>query len=162
MDKPKGDPNGGSNHDHVLEAFKDAGYIVVSKLVDPGDARLPVTRGRVHYVGAYRDALTGSFDPKQLKKVWDQVTNAAREDCLQLPLDDFLWGSHADPVLAGVPSATAMLAPVLPVVESEKPTEKKRRVEPAWPKLHEKVLASNGVPGLHLGVCHPNLSVMVL
>ena len=146
MDKPKGDFNGGSNHDHVLEAFQDAGYIVVHKLVDPGDARLPVTRGRVHYIGVHRDALNGTFYPWLLKDVWREVSDAARTHCLQHPLDDFLWGSHEDPALADHPSAKAMLGPDL-----EKPIEKKRKIDPAWPKLHQKILESNGVPGLHMG-----------
>ena len=148
MDKPKGDTASGSSHDHILEAFKEAGYLVVPKVVNPTDANFPVTRERVHYIGVHKKACTGSFDPSTLAHIWDKVSKDAKGLLPNLPLDSWLWGSFDDPELAKLVKKPS--GPALPIQGDEPVADKKRRVDPSWPQLHEKILKRNGVFRLYM------------
>lgn len=145
MDKSRKNAQGTSNHDHIMAAFEEASYIVVCRKVDPGDAKLPVSRSRVHYMGVHRLALKGNssadpFSPAQWLRVWESVSQDVRIQLPETPLDLFLWGSFQDKQIHQVPSMKQTL-------ESEGvPEKKKRRTsgEPAWPELHKKVMLDNG------------------
>ena len=154
MDKPRGNPNGSSNHDHVLAAFDEAGYTVAYRMVDAFEA-VPATRSRVHYVGVHREALMKPFSTSKLTNLWTSVTQDARFIWPDEPLDSFLWGSFSDPKLQDMPSVKQNSdkqpdVVQLPPFADEIPEPKKHRVanEPAWPDLHKKVMADNGASSL--------------
>lgn len=157
-DKSKNDPEARSNHEHVVAAFEEAGYYVVSMVVDPTTAKLPVTRCRVHYIGIHRDSLIQSenkapFNPDDLARLWKSATEDAKAALPDLPLDSYLWGSYLDEEVRKVPSVKQRwekfekpldLGPLLPIQEAQEgPEKKKRRSELAWPELHKKVMSAN-------------------
>eukprot|EP00435_Cladocopium_sp_Y103_P066920 s157_g29.t1 len=130
-----------------MAAFEEAGYVVTSMLVCPSDAKLPVTRGRIHYLGVHRDSLMEPCSADKVLDVWKLVTKDAKHKLSDVPLDAFLWGSYSDEEVQKVPSVqqrwskTSMSASTLPLQEEEGPEKKKRRgtAEAAWPELHKQV-----------------------
>lgn len=162
MDKSKDE--GTSNHEHVMAAFDEASYTVVYRKVDPGDAKLPVSRARVHYIGVHRDALKRSssadkFSPTALSQVWEAVSQDVRIQLPETPLDLFLWGSFQDKQIHQVPTMKQ-------VIESQGAPEKKKRrttSEPAWPDMHKLVMQDNGAFGPHhvIRPCHSTFLALV-
>ena len=59
-----------SNHEEVMQAFKDINYVVTVRTVDPSEAGIPAGRRRIHYMGVkkenFKDHNTESFQSEHL------------------------------------------------------------------------------------------------
>ena len=102
MDKKKDCPEQSSNHEEILQGFKDNGYTVTFRTVDPTEANIPCTRARLHYLGVREDLLpAGSAETfrSELANVWAGVVAGAAKGLPKPRLDKFLFGDARDVAL---------------------------------------------------------------
>ena len=152
-----------SNHDCILAAFREeANYICVHRLVDPNDAKVPLSRQRLFYMGFHAEVFQKDAKEKDngledfalaFKALWDKTVEGSAQQLKTLRLDDFLYGEAGDPSLEDVPSVRPafahMATPPLPIADDcgeDGQLKKKRRHEEKWPKLHLAILEASGAP----------------
>eukprot|EP00438_Fugacium_kawagutii_P035758 Skav202571 [mRNA] locus=scaffold104:1450:20248:- [translate_table: standard] len=161
MDRSKNDPEEMSNHEAILQSFKDSNYFVVWKPVDPSQANIPCSRARLHYLGVSQKLLPeGSAKSlgDELSNLWETLTKEAAKKLPKYRLDDFLYGSARDPSLLDVPSlkygteiARKDPGPAEEVFPKEGPQKKRRAASLQWPGLHQEMLGKYNATWLGSG-----------
>ena len=165
LDRKKGEPEEMSNHEAILQAFEACHYLVTWREVDPGEACVPVQRGRVHYLGINRKLLpegSGKSLVSELSSLWETLTTEAAKCLPKYRLDDFLYGAAEDPSLLDVPSLKFATENArkdwrfnLPIDETspkEGPPKKRKAATLQWPALHQEMLKKYGATWLYF--CH--------
>ena len=89
QDQPDKDER--SNLDHVLQRFRDAGYLIAYRVVSPVHVGIPTSRNRLHFQGVSVEAAGSLAEAKALladvEMCWDAIL---QREYAQIPLENFL------------------------------------------------------------------------
>ena len=122
-----------SNHHFCMQAFRDIGYEVTYKQVNPQDVGCPTSRSRVHYVGLLVEAIPNAASLLQVVlQCWKHVDEEVGKQFGGLPLRYFLYGTWRCEAVSDKKSARDMLSAV-------NRSSKKQKENPVWRSIHQKL-----------------------
>ena len=76
MDKSRDDDGELSNHEEVLASFKNIGYVVTHKIVNPKLHGIPCSRPRIHFQGLCMQVASAAQHIQRLDALWSKLIAA--------------------------------------------------------------------------------------
>ena len=129
MDKSREDDGELSNHEEVLASFKNIGYVVTHKIVNPKLHGIPCSRPRIHFQGLCMQVPSAAQHIEKLDALWSKLIVATGSPLGFIQdLDRFLY--TRDEI-----EARSDLQSLLPVQGGGRPALPKTE-ETAWQRMH--------------------------